>query len=71
MNNPESALPHYNSIGDWVSKYRVIFSPDGQLGYRTPDEVKRVAKELGVTTSELNRSRGKGLTLQATRATIG
>ncbi len=66
MPNPED-VPHtpvieviYNSIADWVSKYRNIFGVDDQLGRCTPDEVKRVAGELGITASELNALARKG-----------
>ncbi len=67
MPNPENALPNtpiieiiYNSIANWVSKYRDIFSPDDQLARCTPDEVKRVARELGITARELNALAQKG-----------
>jgi len=67
MPSPKGAQPHtrvteivYNSIADWVSKYRDIFSSNNQLGQCTPDEVKRVARDLGVTAKELNVLARKG-----------
>ena len=42
-----------NGIANWVSKYRDNFGLHNQLGQCDPNEVMRVARDLGITSSEL------------------
>ena len=42
-----------NGIANWVSNYRDNFGLPNQLGQCDPNEVMRVARDLGITSSEL------------------
>jgi hypothetical protein len=57
-NNPlvETAL---NAIAAWVSTYRDALGINNEFGMCGPDEVMRMAKEIGVTPSQL-RELSKG-----------
>jgi hypothetical protein len=67
MPNRESQLPSnpmvevvLNGIANWVSKYRHIIGLHNQLGQCEPDEVMRVARDLGVTSNDLLEFERKG-----------
>jgi len=65
MPSPEVESPGYvqtifAGIADWVGKYRYNFGPNNQLGFCSPDEVIRVAKDLGLTPGELQELARKG-----------
>jgi hypothetical protein len=49
-----------NGIANWVSQYRNAIGLDNQLGQCGPDEVIRVARDLGVTPSELREFTRRG-----------
>jgi hypothetical protein len=54
----ETAL---NAIAAWVSTYRDTLGINNELGMCGPDEVMRMAKEIGVTPSQLRElSKGHG-----------
>jgi hypothetical protein len=56
----ETAL---KAIADWVSDYRsaIGFIFNNEFGMCGPDEVMRMAKEIGVTPSQLHELVSKGL----------
>ncbi len=67
MPNLENELSHtplvqavFNGIADWVSKYRSNFGLENQFGLCAPDEVMRVARELGLSAGELQELARKG-----------
>jgi hypothetical protein len=47
------------AIADWVNKYRLSFG-DGGLDRCGPDEVNQIAKDLGISTSQLQDIVDKG-----------
>ena len=49
-----------NSIADWVGKYRRLVNANSGLSRCDPDEVKRIADDLGVTPDELRELMRKG-----------
>ena len=48
------------SIADWVSKYRQKFRFDSSLGVCSPDEVMNIARDLRLSTAELQELARKG-----------
>jgi hypothetical protein len=48
------------SIADWVNRYRQKFNIDSSLGMCSPDEVMHVARDLRLTTAELQELARKG-----------
>jgi hypothetical protein len=50
----------FNGIANWVSKFRRIFGLQDELGQCGPDEVKRVASDLGLTPSVVSELAQKG-----------
>ncbi|HXZ22194.1 MAG TPA: DUF6455 family protein [Pseudolabrys sp.] len=48
------------SIADWVNKYRQKFNIDSSLGVCSPDEVMHIAKDLRLSTAELQELARKG-----------
>jgi hypothetical protein len=68
MVNRENELPNnplvetaFGAIADWVSNYRhAIGCFHNELGTCGPDEVMRMAKEIGVTPSQLHELVSKG-----------
>jgi hypothetical protein len=67
MPNPDSQQPSYplvevvlNSIADWVNKYRNTLGLANDLGQCGPDEVMRIARELGVSPCQLRELASKG-----------
>ena len=48
------------AIADWVNKYRFAFGQQTQLGLCGPDQVMSMAKDIGVTPSELRELASKG-----------
>lgn len=58
-NNPlvETAL---KAIADWVSNYRNAIGFNNEFGMCGPDDVMRMAKEIGVTPSQLHELVSKG-----------
>jgi len=48
------------SIADWVNKYREKFKAVGSLGICSPDEVMQIAKDLSLSTAELQELARKG-----------
>ncbi|MGC2073520.1 MAG: hypothetical protein WA694_19795, partial [Pseudolabrys sp.] len=47
-------------IADWVSNYRNAIGLNNEFGMCGPDEVMRMAKEIGVTPSQLQELASKG-----------
>ena len=67
MINRETGLPTsslvemaLNAIADWVSNYRNAIGLNNEFGMCGPDEVMRMAKEIGVTPSQLQELASKG-----------
>lgn len=50
----------FNSIANWVGRYRQNFGLNNQFGQCTADEVMRVAKDLKLTPTELKELASKG-----------
>jgi hypothetical protein len=50
----------FNSIADWVGRYRQKLGPNNQFWQCTPDEVMRVARDLKLTPMELKELASKG-----------
>jgi hypothetical protein len=60
MTDRDNPIPHYpvvemviDAIADWVKKYRYAADLDNELTHCGPDEVKAIAKDLGMTSSDL------------------
>ena len=60
MVNRENELPSYplaeaafKAIADWVTSYRNAIGFKNEFGMCGPDEVRRMAKDIGVTPSQL------------------
>ena len=60
MTNRENELPQYplveaalKAIADWVTSYRKAIGFNNEFGMCGPDEVMRMAKDIGVTPSQL------------------
>ena len=49
-----------NAIADWVNKYRHTIARNNELGQCGPDEVMRIANDLGVTPNQLREFVRKG-----------
>jgi hypothetical protein len=49
-----------NAIADWVNKYRNTIGLANDLGQCDPDEVMRIARDLGVSPSQLRELASKG-----------
>ncbi len=49
-----------NAIADWVNKYRALHGMHDELGQCSPDEVMRIAADMGVPASELRALAAKG-----------
>jgi len=49
-----------NSIADWVSRYRDATGDAGDLARCSPEEVSQIARDLGVSSSELRELVSKG-----------
>jgi len=67
MINREKDPPTYplveaavKAIADWVTKYRKATSAKDEFGMCGPDEVMRMAKDIGLTTSQLQEIVRKG-----------
>jgi hypothetical protein len=67
MINRETGLPTNSlvemalkAIADWVSNYRNAIGLNNEFGMCGPDEVMRMAKEIGVTPSQLQELASKG-----------
>jgi hypothetical protein len=65
--NRENELPSYPSvetafkaIADWVTNYRDAINSCHDLGRCGPEEVMRMAKDIGVTPSQLHELVSKG-----------
>ena len=63
----ENELPGYplveaalNAIADWVTNYRNAIGLKDEFGMCGPDEVMRMAKDIGVTPSQLRELVRKG-----------
>ena len=68
MINRENELPSYplveaalKAIADWVTGYRNAIGFNNEFGMCGPDEVMRMAKDIGVTPSQLQELVRKGL----------
>lgn len=48
------------AIADWVSKYRNAVGLNNELGQCSPDEVMRIANDLGVPANQLRELASKG-----------
>ena len=67
MTNRENELPQYplveaalKAIADWVTSYRKAIGFNNEFGMCGPDEVMRMAKDIGVTPSQLHYLVRKG-----------
>jgi hypothetical protein len=67
MINRENELPSYplveaalKAIADWVTRYRTAIGFNNEFGMCGPDEVMRMAKDIGVTSSQLQELLRKG-----------
>ena len=67
MPNRDTHLPKYptvefvvDAIADWVNKYRKNVGHADALGQCGPNDVKQIAKELGVSAKELRELASKG-----------
>jgi hypothetical protein len=67
MINREDGLPSnppietaLKAIADWVSNYRKAIGFNNEFGICGPDEVMRMAKEIGVTPTQLDELVSKG-----------
>jgi hypothetical protein len=67
MTNTEHDLPTYplveaaiKTIADWVTSYRNAIGAKDEFGMCGPDEVMRMAKDIGVTPSQLQEIVRKG-----------
>ena len=67
MINRENGLPSnplvetaLKAIADWVSNYRSAIGFNNEFGMCGPDEVMRMAKEIGVTPSQFHELVSKG-----------
>ena len=49
-----------NAIADWVNKYRSLHGMQDELGQCSPDEVTRIAADMGVPAGELRALAAKG-----------
>ena len=63
----EEGLPSYplveaafKSIADWITRYRSAIGLNNEFGICGPDEVMRMAKDIGVTPSQLQELVRKG-----------
>ena len=50
----------FKAIADWVSNYRYAINSCHELGRCGPDDVMRMAKDIGVTPSQLHELVSKG-----------
>jgi hypothetical protein len=67
MPNRDSPPPNYptvefvlDAIAGWINKYRHAVGVHNELGQCGPDEVKQIAKDLGVSVNELRELSSKG-----------
>ncbi len=67
MRNTDVRQPAYptidfilGAIANWVNKYRSHIGNGDAFGRCSPDEVKQIAKELGMSPAELRRVARKG-----------
>jgi hypothetical protein len=67
MINRENELPSYplveatlKVISDWVTSYRNAFCFNNEFGMCGPDEVRRMAQDIGVTPTQLQELIRKG-----------
>ena len=67
MTNRESHLPEYpvvdmviGAVADWVKKYRYAAGLNNELAHCGADEVKAMAKDLGMTSADLRELASKG-----------
>jgi hypothetical protein len=49
-----------NAIAGWVNKYRSLHGAHDQFGYCSPEEVVRIAADLGVPAGELRALTARG-----------
>lgn len=49
-----------NAIADWVNKYRSLHGKHNEFGECSPDEVMRIAADIGVPPAELRALAAKG-----------
>ena len=49
-----------SAISNWVNKYRQLTAVDNEFGYCTHDDVRQIAKDLGVPPTELRALASKG-----------
>ena len=67
MTDRENEAPHYpfveavlKAIADWVTSYRKVIGFNDEFAMCGPDEVMRMAKDIGVTPSQLQQLVRKG-----------
>jgi hypothetical protein len=68
MISRENQTPHYypvvelvlDGIADWVKQYRQAVDARSEFAHCTPDEVKAMAKDLGMTPSDLRTLADQG-----------
>jgi hypothetical protein len=69
MTNRDNPMPHYpvvdmvvEAIADWVQKYRQTVGLKDEFAHCSPDDVKAMASELGMTPSDLRTLASQGPT---------
>jgi transcriptional regulator with XRE-family HTH domain len=66
MTRRDIAGPHYpiaellDAIAEWINKYRRLHRVTDELGQCTQDDVIQIAKDLGLSVSELRNLAAKG-----------
>jgi hypothetical protein len=49
-----------NAIADWVNKYRSMHAMHNDIGECSPEDVMRIATDIGITAAELRALAAKG-----------
>jgi hypothetical protein len=67
MTSHDNPMPHYpvvemvtGAIADWVKKYRYAVGLNDELAHCSPDDVKAMASDLGLTPSDLREMASQG-----------
>lgn len=67
MPNRDNHMPHYpvvemviDAIADWVKGYRYATGLNNEFAHCGPDEVKAMARDLGMTPADLREMAAKG-----------
>ncbi len=67
MPDPKVHEPHYptiefvlEAVAGWINKYREASGLHDEFGHCSPEDVRQIAKDLGVSVSELRKLATKG-----------